>query len=86
MDAGKPGKRAAWGLDAADVLAKIELGYLVSLTAASICYVNGYLYGFATAGRWRLHSQVIVAEPGVTEAEAEGKERLAIVIDILMDA
>ncbi len=85
MNAGKAGEGAVWGLDAGDVFAKVELGYLVSVPVARICDVYCYLYRFVAAGRGRLHGKVVVAEGGVAETKAEREERLAIVVDIFMD-
>lgn len=85
MNAGKAGERPGRSLNTGDVLAKVELGYFVSITVASVCHVYCYLYRFVAAGRRRLDGKMVVAEGGVAEAEAEGKERLAIVVDIFVD-
>src|ERR1700759_4653172 len=85
MNSRKAGKGAVGRLDAADILAVIELRYLVPFSAADVCYIHCYFYWRTVTGRWRLHGKVVVAEVGVAEAKAEGKERLAIVVDVLMD-
>ena len=86
MNARKTHEGAIGRLDAGDVFAEVELCYLVSFTIAGICDFHGYPNRRIAAGCRGVYDEVVVAKGGVAEAEAEGKEGLAVVVDILADA
>lgn len=84
MHARKAREGAAWSLDAGDVFTQIELSHFISLASAGVCHAYCYLYGIGALDR--LYGKMIVAEGGVAESEAEGKEWLAVVVDVFADA
>src|ERR1700761_290985 len=86
MDPRESFERSAGSFNAAYIFSDIELGDLVAFAVARIGDIDSDLYIIVTSGIWCLHSKMIIAVGGVAQAEPEGEERLAIVIDILVCA
>src|SRR5271156_4324499 len=86
MDPRESFERKAGSFDAAYIFSYVELGDLIALAVARIGDIDSDFYIIAAAGSRRLHGKMVIAEGGVTQSEPEGKERLAIVIDVLVSA
>src|SRR5580698_2584330 len=86
MDPRESFEGAAGSFDAAYIFSYVKLGDLIAFAVARIGDIDSDLYRVAGAGGGWHHGKMVIGEGGITQTEPEGKERLAVVLDILVNA